>query len=157
MSDLSTDPILANVPTIEGFKTLGAVVLYRRIGTGGMGAVYKGRHLRLKIDVAVKVLAPQVSMQGSEAEQYFDRFVHEARTAARIIHQNLVHVSDINESHGVYYLVMEYVDGETAEERLERRGPLPEPEAVKICIDAANGLAVAHSRGIIHRDRKSVG
>ena len=154
MSDLSTDPILANVPSVEGFKTLGAVVLYKRIGVGGMGAVYRGRHLRLKIDVAVKVLAPGVSLQDSEAEQYFDRFVHEARTAARIIHQNLVHVSDINESHGVYYLVMEYVDGESAEARLLRRGPLPEPEAIKICIEAANGLAVAHNRGIIHRDVK---
>ncbi|MFH1378111.1 MAG: serine/threonine-protein kinase [Planctomycetota bacterium] len=154
MTDLLTDPILANVPSVEGFKTLGVVVLYKRIGVGGMGAVYKARHLRLKIDVAVKVLAPGVSVQDSEAEQYFDRFVHEARTAARIIHQNLVHVSDINESHGVYYLVMEYVDGESAEARLERRGPLPEPEAIKICLEAANGLAVAHSRGIIHRDVK---
>jgi len=139
---LLQDPTLANVPVLEGLKTLGPMVLYHKIGQGGMGAVYKGRHLRLNIDVAVKVLAPQqFSFSPDAANKFIARFMREARMATQIIHQNLIHVSDVNSLNGVYFLVMEYVDGESARERLARRGWLPEREAVKIALDAAEGLA----------------
>ena len=73
--DLSTDPLLANVPAHKGYKVLGGVVLYQKLGQGGMGAVYKGRHLRLDIDVALKVTTPPPALPQDETDSFIQRFV----------------------------------------------------------------------------------
>ena len=153
-SDLNSDPLLVNVPLHEGYKVLGGVVLYEKLGEGGMGAVYKGRHLRLDIDVAVKVMSRPAAMTSGQLDDFVKRFIREARTAARIDHPNLVRVLDVDTQHDVYFLVMQFVDGESAGDRLKRKGKLSEEEAVEIALGAAEGLAEAHRRSIVHRDVK---
>jgi serine/threonine protein kinase len=145
------DPWLRDAPVIEGFKVLDPAILYRRVGKGGMGAVYRGRHLKLDLDVAVKCLRPSLAQ---EDPAYVRRFQHEARLAASLTHQNVVRVMDVHQQHGLHYLVMEFVRGETAQERVERKGQLAEVEALTIALGACAGLAEAHARGIVHRDIK---
>ncbi len=125
-SSLADDPLLLNVPEREGYKVLGGVVLYQKLGQGGMGAVYKGRHVRLNVDVAVKVMALPEGVTPSQADNYIQRFVREARTAASVKHQNLIRVYDVNSEGGVHFLIMDFVDGESAGDRLKRKGRLAE-------------------------------
>ena len=121
-NSLLADPLLAGAGVHEGYKILGGTVLYRKIGQGGMGAIYLGRHLRLDIDVAVKVMAPPGSATPEDTDAFIGRFLREARTAAAINHQNLIRVLDVNSEGGVYFLVMDFVDGESAAERQKRTG-----------------------------------
>jgi eukaryotic-like serine/threonine-protein kinase len=164
-SDLLHDPLLRTVPAHEGYKVLGSVALYQKLGLGGMGAVFLGRHLRLHIDFAVKVMAPPPAEPvqhglrppvepGAPPDDCVKRFLREARVAARIRHPNLIRVHDVNVEYGVYYLTMDFIEGESASARLKRKGPLPEPEAVSIVLAAAAGLAEAHRKGFVHRDVK---
>ncbi|MHC4505648.1 MAG: serine/threonine-protein kinase, partial [Planctomycetota bacterium] len=125
-----------------------------KLGQGGMGAVYRGKHLRLGIDVALKVMAQPSAMAPDQAEEFVKRFIREAQTAAQIDHPNLVRVLDVNTEHGVYFLVMQLVDGESAGDRLKRTGRIGERGAVEIILGAAEGLAEAHKKGIVHRDVK---
>jgi serine/threonine protein kinase/formylglycine-generating enzyme required for sulfatase activity len=150
-TELVTDPILRDVPTIDGYKVLDPVLLLQKIGGGGMGSVYRGNHLKLEIDVAVKVLD---SALASREGDFVSRFQREARIAASINHQNLIHVYDVAQSFGVHYLVMELVEGESISRRVRRAGPMSETEALRIFRDAARGLAAAHKKGVIHRDIK---
>jgi len=150
-NDLASDPLLRDVPTIAGFKVLEPAVLYAKVGAGGMGAVYRGRHFKLDLDVAVKCLKPSLA---DDAPEFVARFEREARLAASLAHQNVVRVMDVHHKHGVHYLVMEFVRGETARERVLRKGRLGEQEALAIVLGAASGLAEAHQRGIVHRDIK---
>ncbi|MFN3241650.1 MAG: protein kinase domain-containing protein [Planctomycetota bacterium] len=149
--DLHQDPLLRDAPTVHGFKVLDPVVLYARVGAGGMGAVYRGRHFNLDIDVAVKCLKPSLA---GESPEFVGRFEREARLAASLRHQNVVTVMDVQQKHGLHYLVMEFVTGETARERVQRKGALAEQEALAILFGAVAGLAEAHGRGIVHRDIK---
>ncbi|MEE9391095.1 MAG: SUMF1/EgtB/PvdO family nonheme iron enzyme [Planctomycetota bacterium] len=149
--DLSRDPFLRDVPEVEGFKVLEPVVLYAKIGQGGMGAVYRGKHLSLDIDVALKCLKPSLAMESAE---FVTRFKREARVAAGINSENLIRVFDVNESHGLHYLIMEFVSGESARERVERKGALGVVESLIIVRGAAIGLAAAHAKGVVHRDIK---
>jgi formylglycine-generating enzyme required for sulfatase activity len=149
--DLCSDPLLRAAPTIEGFKVLDPVVLFQKLGQGGMGAVYRGRHCKLDLDVAVKCLRPSLA---DEAPEFALRFEREARLAASLGHQNVVRVLDVHRRHGIAYLVMEYVRGENARERVRRKGPLAPKEALAILFGAALGLAEAHRHGIVHRDIK---
>jgi serine/threonine-protein kinase len=98
----------ANDPLLEA--VFGKCHLQKRLGEGGMGAVYLARHLTLDVPVAVKVL-PQALAQRDRA--FVDRFLREARTAAQIHHPNIVQVLDVDFQNGCYFLVMEFVDGET--------------------------------------------
>jgi serine/threonine protein kinase len=154
---LLDDPLLRDVPVLDGFKVLDRCVLYAKVGQGGMGAVYRGRHVDLDIEVGVKCMLP--AFAASDAS--FDlRFQREAHLAARVSHQNLVRVFDVKDAHGVHYMVMEYVRGETAHERVLRKNNgllgrgLAAGEAVAIVLGAARGLAEAHGQGIVHRDIK---
>ena len=149
--ELAKDPILGKAPTIDGFKLLDPVLVTARIGGGGMGSVYRGRHLNLDIEVAVKCLDQGLAARDRD---FVARFKREARVAASINHQNLIHVYDVAENHGIHYLVMELVSGESIAHRVKRRGPLPEAEALGIFRNAAKGLAAAHKLGIVHRDVK---
>ena len=149
--NLQSDPLLRDAPTIRGFKVLEPAVLYAKIGQGGMGAVYRGRHFKLDIDVAVKCLRPSLA---AEAPEFVARFEREARLAAQLTHQNVVNVMDVHAKHGLHYLVMEFVTGENARERVLRKGKLPEQEALAILLGAVTGLAEAHVHGIVHHDIK---
>ncbi len=153
-TDLATDILLTAIPIHEGYKVLGGVVLYEKLGQGGMGAVYRGKHLRLGIEVAVKVMTQPSAIAPEQADEFVKRFIREAQTAAQIDHANLVRVLDVNTEHGVYFLVMQLVDGESAGDRLKRTGKIGEREAVEIILGAAEGLAEAHKKGIVHRDVK---
>ena len=151
MEDLSSDALLAQTTEIKGYKILPPCVLYARIGVGGMGAVYRGHHLNLDIDVAVKCLKPSLV---ADDPTFVDRFKREGRSAAQINHQNVIRVFDVAESLGLHYLIMEYVAGETERQRVERKGALDVPEALQIVYESSLGLGEAHRMGIIHRDIK---
>ena len=144
------DPLLQKVPAIEGYKVLGKTVLLARIGTGGMGVVYRGWHLTFRIPVAVKVLKASLA----DDRDYVVRFRHEAEASLRITHQHVVRAYDVEERHGLHFLVMEFVDGESATQRVRRLGRLPVREAVTAITAAAAGLGEAHGHGLVHRDVK---
>ena len=152
--NLLKEKLIRRVPVSNGYKVLGPLVLYSKLGAGGMGAVYRAHHLRLGIDVAVKVMKPPPGLDDDQTQQFVNRFLREARTASGITHQNLVSVKDVNSGYGLHYLIMELVDGETAKQRLQRKGMLCEREAVEIVMRASDGLAAAHAKGIVHRDIK---
>src|SRR5262245_22319592 len=124
-----------------------------------MGVVYRGRHPRLGVDVAVKVLPS--SLEESDPA-YAERFVREARIAARVRSEHLVSVLDVDldQASGSRFLVMELVQGTNASRWLRDvaaaagRPGVPERAAIELCVAAAKGLAAAHAAGVIHRDVK---
>jgi CheY-like chemotaxis protein len=120
------------------------------IGRGGMGTVYRARDRELDEEVAIKTLRPELLSDGVLLE----RFKSEIRLARRISHPNVVRTHDFGEWRGVYYLTMEYVEGITVRELIERRGRLQAPSALAIATQLADSLAVAHAQGVIHRDIK---
>ncbi|HEX7553351.1 MAG TPA: serine/threonine-protein kinase, partial [Geothrix sp.] len=120
------------------------------IGQGGMGRVLRARHTTLQRDVALKVLAPQIA-----DDTYFaERFLKEARAAARINHPNIVQVYDFGEVGGRLYLAMEFVEGRTLGAILREHGPFGEAEAKNIGAQVCAALHVAHEAGLVHRDLK---
>ncbi len=149
--DPRNDPLLKNAPEVKGYKVLRPAVVYAKIGQGGMGAVYRGKHLNLDVEVAVKCLKTSLA---EENGAFVVRFQREAKLAAGIQHENLIRVFDVASEGGLHYLVMEYVAGESARERVERKGPLGDREAATLLLGAARGLAAAHKQGIVHRDVK---
>jgi serine/threonine protein kinase len=149
---LENDPILHSVPIVDGHKKIDSYLLQRRLGTGGMGAVYLGRHETLGSRAAVKCLLPSASL----SEDALQRFWREAQIAANIESPNLIHVHHLGESHGVHFMVMEFIDGENAEQRVGRSGPLAPREALTIIHNACRGLAAGHENDpiVVHRDIK---
>jgi tRNA A-37 threonylcarbamoyl transferase component Bud32 len=119
------------------------------IGQGGMGAVYKARQTKLDRTVALKILPPEWGTDPAFAE----RFAREARTLARLNHPHIVAVHDFGESGGLYYLVMEFVDGPNLREAL-RTGPLPPEQALAVIPQVCDALQYAHEEGVVHRDVK---
>ena len=122
----------------------------RLLATGGMGSVYLGRDTTLDRPVAIKVIAPELAASAALRE----RFLREARTVARLRHPNIVAVYAAGAAEGTLYFVMEYVDGESVRQRLERDGAWRGPGAVEALRDLARALAYAHAQGIVHRDVK---
>src|SRR2546422_9063903 len=121
------------------------------IGRGGMGVVFNARDERLKRQVAVKVLPPDLAFR----EEIRLRFLREAETAARLSHPHIVPIHSVGEGpDGLVYFVMAYVDGESLGAKLKRRGRLPPDEARRIMLETADALGAAHALGIIHRDVK---
>lgn len=120
------------------------------IGRGGMGAVFKAEDVKLQRDVAVKVLSPELASNKEACE----RFLREARAIAAINHINIVTVHAVGEDAALPYFVMEYVEGHSLQEHLDRRGRLKDSETTRIARHVAKGLAAAHAQGIIHRDIK---
>jgi tRNA A-37 threonylcarbamoyl transferase component Bud32 len=119
------------------------------LGQGGMGAVYKARQVKLDRMVALKVLPMQLGRDPAFAE----RFIREARTLARLSHPHIVAVHDFGEVDGLFYFLMEYVDGVNLRERLQQ-GPLPPDEALEIVPQICEALQYAHEFDVVHRDIK---
>ncbi len=131
-------------------STLGKYKLRAEIGRGGMGAVYLGHDPDLDRDVAVKVLAPHLVWQ----KEFVERFIREARFAARIRHANIVTIFDVGQEAGWHYFVMEYLEGHPLTELIQRRGPLPPDEVLDLVRPLAEALDYAHHNGLVHRDIK---
>ncbi len=132
-------------------KTLGQYKVIEHVGHGGMAEVYKGQHLRLDRMVAVKVLHPFLA----EEEGFVVRFEREARIVATLRHPNIVQVYDFDHDDelGIYYMVMEFIDGPNLKARLSG-GPILAEETARIGISIADALDYAHQRGMLHRDIK---
>jgi tRNA A-37 threonylcarbamoyl transferase component Bud32 len=133
-----------------GELTLGAYHLLEPLGTGGMGCVFKARHVLMNRLVAIKRIRPDV-VHDPDAVR---RFRLEMRAAAKLNHPNVVTVHDAEEVNGSLFLVMELCEGVTLNELVERRGPLPEEEACEYVRQAYLGLQHAFERGLVHRDLK---
>jgi eukaryotic-like serine/threonine-protein kinase len=131
-------------PKIENYT------IQREIGTGGMAVVYEATDERLHRPVAIKILHPHLSKELSAS----DRFLREARAAARIDHPNVVRIYDFGESNSLSYIIMEYVPGTNAETQIKEKGPLPADTVISIMVEIAVALAQAHAQGMIHRDVK---
>lgn len=121
-----------------------------KVGSGGMADVYKAKCHRLNRFVAMKVLKAEYS----DDKKFVGKFRAEAQSAAGLSHPNIVNVYDVGEENGIYYIVMELVEGITLKNFIERKGHLEIPEAVGIGIQIAQGMEAAHSNHIIHRDIK---
>ena len=135
--------------TLEPGHTLGHYRLLERVAAGGMGEVWRARDLRLERDVALKVLLP--GTLGDESAR--KRFRQEALALSRLNHPHVATVFDFDTDAGRDFLVMEYVGGVALREH-RSGGALPEPEAVRLGLEMAEGLAAAHAEGIVHRDLK---
>jgi serine/threonine-protein kinase len=144
---------MPTVHTISGEPVLdGKYHLESRIGQGGMGVVYKGRHAYLKTLHAIKIILPD--LVGNDP-QLVTRFRQEALAAAAIRHANVVQVTDYGVADGTMpFLVMEFVEGESLHDLLDREGPLKPEEAVELVSAICAGIGAAHSQGIVHRDMK---
>lgn len=121
-----------------------------RIGSGGMADVYKAKDHKLNRFVAVKVLKKEFR----DDKAFISKFRVEAQSAAGLAHANIVNVYDVGEEAGIYYIVMELVEGVTLKEYIKNKGHLPTREATSIALQISAGLEAAHNNGIIHRDVK---
>ncbi len=131
-------------------QTVSHYKILEHLGGGGMGVVYKAQDLKLDRFVALKFLPPDLT-RDPDAKQ---RFIHEAKAASALQHNNICVVYDIDETpDGQMFISMEYLEGETLKKKIER-GPLKFEDAIDIALQVAQGLAKAHDHGIVHRDIK---
>ena len=128
-------------------QTISHYTILEKLGEGGMGVVYKARDTKLDRTVALKFLSASVASGSEEME----RFIHEARSAAVLNHPNICTIYGIEESEGKNFIAMEFVEGQTLQ---EKKSSLNAKQALDIGMQAAEGLAAAHDRGIVHRDVK---
>lgn len=124
--------------------------ILEKVGIGGMAEVFKGKDHKLNRFVAVKVLKEEFR----ENEGFVRKFKEEAQAAAGLAHPNIVNVYDVGDENGIYYIVMELVEGITLKNYIERKGRLTIKEATSIAIQVSAGLEVAHNNQIVHRDIK---
>lgn len=138
--------------SIQPGQTIGMCRIESELGKGGMGAVYLATHTRLDVPVAVKILPPN---DVAENPEFIERFIREAKLAARIQHPNVVGVMDVDQdSHtGLYYIVMQYIPGGSVKDLISE-GPVGIEKALDITIGVAKALVKAAELGIIHRDIK---
>src|SRR5437660_3927175 len=124
--------------------------LETEVGRGGMGIVYCARDRRLKREIAIKVLPPELSFRADIKS----RFLREAETAAQLNHPNIVPIYTVEERENIVYFVMAFIAGENLGTHLGHTGALPAPEVRRILREVAEALAYAHQRNVIHRDIK---
>ena len=130
-------------------QEIGPYTVNREIGRGGMGVVYLGHDTRLDRAVAIKALPVHLA----DDPDRLARFEREARTLASLNHPNVAGIYGVEEQDGQKYLILEYVEGQTLEERLDG-GALPVDEAIEVAVEIASGVEAAHEAGVIHRDLK---
>ena len=141
---------MINIDDLDG-KVIGGCRIERKIGQGGMGVVYKALHVALDIPVALKLLLPSALLNPGAV----DRFLQEARAAAKLRHPAIIGVMDVGEDQGYNYIIMEYCDGVNLSTLIaERKKGISIPEAVKIAEQILDGIDYAHKNRIIHRDIK---
>ena len=131
-------------------KQLGNYIIQAEIGRGGMAVVYKAYQPALERYVAIKVLPQQFTFD----REFVERFLREARAAARLNHPNIVTIHDVGQADGTYYIVMEYVEGPSLTDLLHRQGALLPQQVAQIVAQVASALDYAHQQGFIHRDVK---
>ena len=135
--------------TLTPGTRLGPFEVGELLGAGGMGEVYKARDTRLDRTVAIKILPSHFDTDPDRRA----RFEREARAVAALSHPHICHLYDVGHYDGADFLVMEYLDGQTLRQRLQR-GALPLAQALRCAIEVADALANAHRLGVIHRDLK---
>jgi serine/threonine-protein kinase len=155
--DPSSPPPLHDDPRAEpaDWISIGEVVaeryrIERMLGEGGMGVVYAARHVVIDRDVAVKFLAPALADDAVVVE----RFLLEARASGRLRHKHIVEVLDCGADRDRFFLVMEFLHGETLQELIDREGPLSPQTALGLFLPVLDALAFVHARGFLHRDIK---
>jgi serine/threonine protein kinase len=132
-------------------QKIGGYYLLTRIGVGGMGEVYKATQVALSRQVALKILAPELTADPT----YVARFLSEARAAARLNHPNVISVHEVGEENGVYYLSMEFVGGGSVQDLISGPNKKMDPlRATEIVLEASRALEYAEKAGIVHRDIK---
>src|SRR5690348_5763347 len=129
---------------------VGRYVILDRLGEGNRGRVFKAHHRLMGRLAAIKVIAPRIASRASSIA----RFYREMRLIGRLDHPNVVRAFDADQVGDLLYIVMEYVAGESLDQVLKDRGPLPAIEVADYMAQAALGLVHAHERGIVHRDIK---
>ncbi len=147
------DPTLYFLTPSQKPGSLGRLDHYEMlavIGRGGMGVVLRAFDEKLHRVVAVKVLAPHLAA----SDQARQRFVREARAAAAVRHDNVIGIYAVEDAGGIPYLVMEFIDGLSLEDKLRQGGPLEVKEVLRVGLQIAAGLAAAHQQGLVHRDIK---
>jgi serine/threonine protein kinase len=133
-----------------GLGRLGHYEIQEVVGKGGMGVVFKAFDEKLHRVVAVKALAPALAAAGSARQ----RFIREARAAAAVAHDHVIDIHAVEDSGRVPYMVMQYIDGVSLEDKIRRDGASPLTEALRIGMQVAAGLGAAHAQGLVHRDVK---
>jgi serine/threonine protein kinase len=131
-------------------QTVGKYDLLEKIAEGGMGAIYRGRNRESGQMVAIKMMPAHMAANAVMLK----RFEQEFRAASMLNHPNIVRALDFGDNGSTPYLVMEFVEGESLGQRIEREGKLPEAEAIRLIAQVAQGLHRAHKQGMIHRDVK---
>jgi tRNA A-37 threonylcarbamoyl transferase component Bud32 len=129
---------------------LGGYRILSTLGVGGMGVVFLAEDLALKRRVALKVMRPSLAARRDNRQ----RFMREAQAMAALEHEHVVHINQVGEDRGVPFLAMQYLSGETLDDRLNREGKLVIADTLRVAREVAEGLAAAHQRGLIHRDIK---
>jgi serine/threonine protein kinase len=135
---------------LDTAKSVGNYDLLEKIAEGGMGAIYRGRHRETGAIVAIKIMAPHLTQN----PLLLKRFEQEFRAASRLDHPNIVRALDYSDNGNRPYLVMEFVEGESLGQKLEREGRMSEAEALRLIAQVAQGLHRAHKQNLIHRDVK---
>ena len=131
-------------------KQISHYRIVNRLGQGGMGVVYLAEDMNIGRRVVLKLLKSDLAADPHMEE----RFHREARASAAVSHPNITTVFEVNRHEGIWYICMEYIEGETLRSILGRRGSLPPAEAVRLGVAVAEALGVAHEAGIVHRDMK---
>jgi len=136
--------------TLKQGTVLGDFVVEKRIGRGGMGIVYLGRQLSLDRPVAIKALKQSIAQN----ENFIHRFTKEAKTAAQIIHNNIVQIYYVGKEQNTFFIAMEYVDGNSVRELINEEKGIPEEKVLDLIYQTSLGLKRAHDMNILHRDIK---
>jgi len=150
LSMVEIKEILREMTGTKDWNAIEGYHIHEKLGKGGMGSVYKALHTGLNKFVALKVLPPDLAND----QEYLDRFWREARAAAQLNHPNIVQALDVGESFGYHYFVMEYVDGVTVKDLIDREGSIEEAKALHLAAQVCEALICAFRGEIIHRDIK---